>query len=151
LVEDPALDHHALLEDWSWLLKKPFRVIAGTKFGDWFIERPEGAVEILDALDGSLRQVASSSAEFQRLLNTKEKQEEWLLSLLVLTLHEKGVVPGPGQCYTFKVPPVLGGKAESDNVEVSNLKAWVSFCAQLHEQLQTLPPGTRITEFKVVK
>jgi hypothetical protein len=151
LIEDSALDHKALLEDWRWLLHGPFRVIAGSKFGDWFVQRPDGRVEILDAIEGSIREVAPSHQEFQRLINRRENQEEWLLSALVVSLHEKGLVPGPGQCYGFKMPPVLGGEATSDNVEVMDLKVWVSISAQLHQQLHDLPEGTRITEFKFVE
>lgn len=62
-------------------------------------------------------------------------------------MHEKGVVPVAGQCYSFKVPPVLGGKAQSDNLEVTDLKVWISLCGQLHHQLQSLPPGTKLSGF----
>ncbi len=151
LIEDATLDHEVLLGDWQWLLNGRFRVIAGSKFGDWFIARPDGRVELLDAMDGTLRVVAPSYQEFQRLLNTQAKQEEWLLSLLVLSLHEAGVVPGPGQCYSFRIPPALGGKATSDNVEVMDLLVWVSICGQLHQQIRDLPPGTKISGVKVVE
>jgi hypothetical protein len=149
LIEDPTLDFQRLLADWKWLLQGQYRVVAGTKFGDWFIERPNGAVEILDATDGSLRQLAESTAAFRASINTQARQEEWLLSLLVLSLHEKGVIPGPGQCYGFKIPLILGGKAITDNVQVMDLVVWVSLCGQLHEQLSRLPPGGRITGFEV--
>jgi hypothetical protein len=139
LIEDRSLDHRVVLSDWSWLLGDVFSVIAGTKFGDWFILRPDGHVDLLDALEGELREVASSYEEFTRLINTRERQEEWLLSLLVLTLHEQGVIPGPGQCYAFKVPPILGGKADSSNVEVMSLTVWVSLCGQLHREIKEMP------------
>jgi hypothetical protein len=151
LIENAARDYRVLLEDWSWLLKEPFHVIAGNKFGDWFIQRPDGSVEILDSLDGTLRPLAPTPAEFRRLINTQEKQEEWLLSHLVFTLHEKRMIPADGQCYAFRVPPILGGKVEADNVEVMDLAVWVSVCGQLHRQVQALPPGTKVTGFKVTE
>lgn len=149
MIEDPDLDPEALLRDWRWLLKGRFRLVAGSKFGDWFVERPDGSVEFLDAIEGTVRGLASSPREFRNLINTTEEQEEWLLSPLVLTLHEKGLVPGSGQCYGFKIPPILGGKVESDNVEVMNLAVWVSLCGQIHRQVQPLPPGTRISGFRL--
>jgi len=148
LFEDATLDYEALLDDWRWILNGRFRVVAGTKFGDWFMERPDGQVQFLDAIDGTIREVATSTVEFRSMINTQEKQEEWLLSPLVLTLHENGVVPASGQCYGFKLPPVLGGKVESDNVEVIDLRLWVSLCGQIHRQVQSLPPGTKISGFK---
>jgi hypothetical protein len=151
LIEDPSLGYERLLEDWSWLLKGAFRVLAASKFGDWFVERPSGPVEMLDAMEGNLREVAPSRAEFQRLINTYEKQEEWLLSELVLALHEKGVVPAAGQCYAFKVPPILAGQVDSESVEVMDLAVWVSICGQLHRQVQAMSPGTRISGLTLKK
>jgi len=136
LIEPPELDPEILAHGWAWLVKGRFRAIAATKFGDWFLERPDGCVQMLDAIEGTLEQVASSHAEFQGLINTREKQEEWLLPELVFTLHEKGIVPARGECYSFKLRLVLGGKAVSDNVEVCALTLWVSISGQLHEQTQ---------------
>jgi hypothetical protein len=147
LIEDATITDHRLFEDWAWLVHAPFRPIAATKFGDLFIERPDGRVEMLDAQEGTLRELAASIADFRQLINTEPKQTEWLLSLLVLTLHEKGVVAGAGEGYAFKTPLVLGGKAVSENVMVSDLVVLVSLAGQLHRQLQTMPPGAPITAF----
>jgi hypothetical protein len=103
---------------------------------------------MLDAIEGTLEQVASSYSEFQALINTREKQEEWLLSELVLTLHETDIVPARGECYSFKLPLALGGKAESENVEVCSFRLWVSLCGQIHDQNRALPNGTRISAFR---
>ena len=151
LIEDAGMDHAALLEDWRWLLTGRFSVVVGTKFGDWFIERPDGRVEMLDTIEGAVRPVASSREEFQILINTPALREEWLLCELVSTLHEKGIVPGPGQCYAFRIPPVLGGEAVSDNVALMDIKVWMSLGGQMHKQVQALPPGASITGFKVVE
>jgi len=149
LIEPPELESDALAHGWAWLVQGEFRAIAASKFGDWFLERSSGMIQMLDAIQGSLEQVASSYSEFQALINTRQKQEEWLLSELVLTLHEKNVIPARGECYSFKLPLVLGGKAESDNVEVCSFRLWVSLCGQIHEQTRNLPPGTRISGFRL--
>jgi len=151
LIEGSELEPDILAHGWSWLVKGRFRAIAASKFGDWFLERPDGTVEMLDAIEGTLEQVASSYAEFQQLINTPEKQELWLLSELVFTLHEKSIIPTSGECYSFKLPLVLGGKAESDNVEVCSFRLWVSLSGQIHEQSRNLPEGTRVTGFRVVE
>jgi hypothetical protein len=149
LIEAPDLDPGILAHGWAWLVTGQFRAIAASKFGDWFLERPDGAIQMLDAVEGTLEQVASSYSEFRDRINTREKQEEWLLSELVFTLHEKNMVPSRGECYSFKLPLVLGGKAESANVEVCDFRLWVSLCGQIHEQTRALPEGTRISAFRV--
>jgi hypothetical protein len=148
LIEAADLDPEILVHGWAWLVKGQFRAIAASKFGDWFLERPNGAIQMLDAVKGTLEPVADSYSEFQKLINTQARQEEWLLSELVLTLHEKGMIPSRGECYSFKVPLVLGGKAESDNVELCDFRLWVSLCGQIHEQTRDLPEGTPIKGFR---
>ena len=140
LIED-VRGVHALLGDWSWLISGPFAVVAGTKFGDWFLERPDGSTHLLDAIEGELRQVASSAQEFRELINTPPMQEEWLLSELVLTLHEQGLIPRAHECYAFTRPLILGGKAVSSNVQLMDLAVWVSLCGQLHQQLRQTGPS----------
>ena len=144
LIDDPSLDFSRLLEDWRWLLVGSFRVVVGSKFGDWFVERLGGAVEMLDMQSGQLRQVAGSRDEFYQLIRTREKQEEWLRSELVTGLHEKGMIPDAGQCYAFSVPPILGGTVDPESVEVMDLAVWVSFCGQIQEQVRNLPPETEV-------
>jgi Domain of unknown function (DUF1851) len=146
LIDDPSLDFSKLLEDWRWLLVGSFRVVVGSKFGDWFVERPGGAVEMLDMQSGQIRQVAGSRDEFYQLIRTREKQQEWLRSDLVVSLHEMGVVPAAGQCYAFSVPPILGGTVDPQSVELMDLAVWVSFCGQIQEQVRNLPPETPISE-----
>jgi len=142
LIDDSTLDFSKLLQDWRWLLDGSFRVVVGSKFGDWFVERPGGTVEMLDMQNGQLREVAASRDEFYQLIRTREKQEEWLRSGLVTSLHEKGIVPEPGQCYAFSVPPILGGTVDPESVELMDLGVWVSFCGQIQEQVRNLPPET---------
>jgi hypothetical protein len=119
-------------------------VVVGSKFGDWFVERLGGAVEMLDMQRGQLRQVAGSRDEFYQLIRIREKQEEWLRSDLIAVLHERGIVPDAGQCYAFSVPPILGGKVDPESVELMDLAVWVSFCGQIQEQVRNLPPETEI-------
>ena len=61
----------------------------------------------------------------------------YLLSELVLRLHEAGKVPGPGQCYALAPPPALGGPNPANGeavdprfVLVVDVAVWQSICAQ---------------------
>lgn len=56
---------------------------------------------------------------------------------------------GNGQCYAFKVPPVLGGDYVVENVWVAPWAEWFSFTADLFRQIKDLPDGTAVS-FKVV-
>jgi hypothetical protein len=71
---------------------------------------------------------------------------------MVELLEARSEYLAPGQWYSYKIPPVLGGSFESANVEA--VRAMVHFCimGQLHEQTRHLSiyPGTKIGHVKIV-
>src|SRR2546430_7672638 len=80
-----------------------------SKFGTWFLRRPEGHVEMLDVFTGGVERIADSYEAFVAEVNQQWWQEVYLLSELVFRLHEAGKVPGPSQCYALAPHPALGG------------------------------------------
>ncbi len=135
LLVNPSEVDVGALSDWRWLLVGSFRPLAMTRFGDWFIERPGGDVEFLDTLEGGLRPVASSVEAWRALLHTAEGRE-LLMAEMVELMASKGVVPGPGECYGFRVAPILGGGLGSENVQIYSLPVYLAIQGQLHRQLQ---------------
>jgi hypothetical protein len=148
IIPVDQVDSEALLQDWRWRLNGRVRPVLLTMFGDWFLERPNGDVELLDLLDGKLTRVAGSIRELEGLLDDQEMQDRWLLGPTIVALHARGLRPGPGECYGYKLPPIVGGPVAVDNIEVLLLTVWQSIMGQLHEQVAALPDGTRISGFK---
>jgi hypothetical protein len=109
-----------------------------SKFGFWFLRRPEGHVEVLDVFAGQLERVADSYDDLIRQANEQRWQEAFLFSELVYELHRADKVPGMGQCYAIVPHPVLGGPnpANGDAIDpqlvmVMDMPLWQSICAQL--------------------
>jgi hypothetical protein len=50
----------------------------------------------------------------------------------------------PGQCYAFKILPVLGGSYSVDNIYVATISEYLTFTADIHYQIKDLPDGTKI-------
>lgn len=138
------------LESWSWLPVNDKQPIAVTAFGDVFFDSDDG-VWFLDTLEGSLTLATKSKDELQKLLNTEEGQDHYLMSGFILRTHNEGMTLGPGQCYEFKVHPIIGGEIEFDNIEIQDFVVSLNLCGQLHEQIKDLPSGTKINEFKFVE
>ena len=101
-----------------------------SKFGDWFLRRPDGTTELLDVLEGTLTTIGNTPAEFDTMVNNVQWQEEYLLSGLVYQLHEDGTVPGDGQCYGFAPHPQFGGPIDCANVMVLDIIVWQTICSQ---------------------
>jgi hypothetical protein len=108
-----------------------------SKFGIWFLRRPEGPVEMLDVFTGQVEHMADTYDEFMREVNEQWWQETYLFSKLVYQLHEVGKIPGPGQYYALAPHPSLGGPNPANGgdvdpqyVMVIAMMVWQTICAQ---------------------
>ena len=138
-----------LLEDWMWLLQKPYTLIAMNNFGDMFLRDESGRIVFLELASGEVTNVAGSTVEFQRLAAEKENQRCWFMTTLLSDLERAGMTLADGQCFSYKTPLVLGGEVELPNIEVGDIYVYASLMGQIHQQVKNLPPGTKITAFKI--
>jgi hypothetical protein len=81
----------------------------------------------------------------------REFVTDTMLPGLIVELRKAGKTLGPGQVYSFKNPPVLGGEYEVDNFEPMDIEVHFSIFGQIHRQVKDLPPGTPITGMKLVE
>jgi len=134
VVPPPAsADVPRMLASWSWLVGGRFRPIAINRFGDWFLERPDGSVEQLGIHDGELMTVAPTVTAWKSWLATDDAMAanwDWL----VLRLHDLGKVLGPDQVFGFKVPPLLGGTLTVDNVGIYPIATMMALLSPLGER-----------------
>lgn len=141
------LDADSILGDWLWLLKEPHALLMVTAMGDAFVATPRGEVHFLDTLEGALKFVAASREEFFSLMSSGDYDRAWFLPDMVAVQRARGAHLEPGQCYGYKVPPVLGGSLDSGNVAPTDALVHFSLAGQLHRQLFDLPAGARISGF----
>ncbi len=136
-----------ILAEWTWLLDRPMRPINMTAFGDWFLEaKDDGSVHFLDAGIGQVKQVAASRAEWRQALLSRDNRQEWLLAGQLVSLREAGSERTFGRCYSYRIPPSLGGGLELDNFELTDVHLHQRFTSCAAKRVQGLPPGTPITE-----
>jgi len=118
------------LHHWSGWVTGPVRPLFMSKFGDWFLRHPNGATSELSVIEGTVCWVASTPEEFDTFVNSRDWQEEHLLSLLVFALHERNIIPSSGECYGFAPHPVFSGKIDLEHVVVLKIAVWQAICAQ---------------------
>ena len=124
----------------TWLGYWPGRVtgrvapVFMSKFGDWFLRRPDGGTDELSVIEGTYSSVASTPEEFSALVNSREWQEHHLLSLQISQLHERGIIPPAGQCYGFAPHPALIGRIDVERVMLFDIGVWQNICAQVFTQ-----------------
>ena len=125
------------LSPWSGVITGRVAPAFMSKFGSWFLRRPEGHVEMLDVLTGQIERMADSYDEFMREVNQRWWHETYLFSPLVYELHQANKIPGAGQCYALAPHPALGGpnpstgaSVDTEFVMVTDVSVWQSICAQ---------------------
>jgi len=119
--------------------------------GDAFVEKADGEVIFLDTLEGALKHAATNQNAFLKLLKAGDLDPTWFNPNMVALLEARSEHLVPGQCYCYQIPPILGGSFESANIKAISVIVHFSIMGQLHEQIRDLPPGTKITGFKIVE
>ncbi len=138
-----------LLRDWRWLVGDSMQLLLVSSLGDMFLADADGRVFWLDTGAGQLQQVAETAKDFKALMQQPENADQWFIPQLVGDLMVSGVRLAPGQCYSYKKPPILGGEIQPGNFEPCDLSVHFSILGQIHRQVKNLPPGTKITDIKI--
>jgi hypothetical protein len=120
---------------WSHLLAGKFSLVFVSKFGDWFLRRPDGSTDELSVIEGTLQRITATPEEFVEIVNQTEWQERHLLSYHVAQLHERGLIPGVGECYGFAPHPILTGRIDFDTARIMTIPVWQYIAAQSCSQL----------------
>ena len=144
LIPLTEIDVPHVLGHWAWLVDRPVKPLMLNRFGDWFLELPGGGVFRLDILEGTLDQLCSTVDEFHERRVQDDALLDWFQDGMVYAVYESGLVPGRGQGFGYRAPPIIGGSMDRPNVTIVEVAGWQLFMSKLHEQLCTLPPETRV-------
>lgn len=149
-IDDYLLDHDGVdwpeaLGAWAWLVPDQFTIWLVTRFGDLFVIEDDGSVHRLDVVRGTYTRIADDREGFEERLNEPGNADSWLSMALVGDMAEAGKVLGPGECFGFETPPVLGGGFTVDNAGPRAMGEYLQSCGWLHEQLGDIPDGERVT------
>jgi hypothetical protein len=142
LVRRFAREQYAsALESWAWIGIADMVPICTSAFGDVFLQSANGTVSFLDTIEGTLTSVWESVAALQADLNTPEGRNQYLVPGLVAEAERRGIVPSNDQVLDFRIPPILGGRTDIDNVQVCSFVVCVNLSGQTHYMVKDLPPG----------
>ncbi|MFL5245565.1 MAG: DUF1851 domain-containing protein [Gemmataceae bacterium] len=148
-VSPEGVDLDGILSEWRWLADESFQPVVITALGDLLLRHDAGRIFWLESGWWRLSEVAPSAEEFKRLMVQPEHADEWFVPQLVHDLLTAGRRLGPGECFGYKVPPILGGEVDLDNFEPTDLQVHFGILGQIHRQVKDLPPGTPIGEIRI--
>jgi hypothetical protein len=148
-ITDYLLDHDGVdwsnaLATWSWLLPREFTLWLVTRFADLFVVMADGTVHWLDVTGGTLTKVAEDRRDFAEKIDQGDNADDWLMIPLIDRMVAAGMRLSPGQCYGFKLPPVIGGEFSEANCAPIAIEDYLGACGSIHEQLRDAPDGTEV-------
>lgn len=138
----PELADDYDLSKWFPLVAAGARILCTNLFGDAFFVDSSGAVHMLERGAASVEAIASSEEEFREAIIGDS--EGWQLRPLADQCRSAGKILGDGQCYAFKMLPVLGGEYIVENVWVAPWREWFDLTADVYEQIKDVPDGTPV-------
>ena len=123
LIDPTGHDWPALLASSMKLLPEGAGVWAVNRIGDVFVMAPDGAVYWLDVGTEQVTRIAASRDDFMVKINERNNAKQWLATPLIDECVAAGMTLQPGQCYGFKVAPLLGGDYVVENMAPMALEA----------------------------
>jgi Domain of unknown function (DUF1851) len=145
LINPDGKDWSELLSSWVPPLPPSFTVWLVNRFGDLFIVVDDGSVHMLELSAGVITRLADDREDFARKIDLEGNADEWLMILLVDQCVAAGIVLSADQCYSYKIPPILGGVYGVQNVQPADLSVNYSLMADICRQANALPVGTKVS------
>jgi hypothetical protein len=144
LIEQEGKDWNGFVSDWDFLLPSSFTIWFVNRFGDIVMVLDDGSVHFFDVGVGTVERVADNREHFCELMDLNDNANNWLMIPLTDACVAAGLTLGTNQCFSFKNPPILGGKYTVENVAPTDLAVHYSFQADICRQVKDLPDGTKI-------
>jgi hypothetical protein len=144
LIDHQDFDWATLLSGWCWLLPEEITVWLMNRFGDLFLVFNDGTVWMLDCGVGTLEQLAKSRDDFCVKIDGDGNADDWLMIPLVNQLVEAGISISEGRCYSFRIPPIIGGEYSVENTVTLPISEHYDYLGSIHEQMEGLPDGTKV-------
>lgn len=131
-------------ESWGWVGIDPFHIVAENDFGNLIIEDTEERFWRLCPESAYCEVVANCKTELCELQCAPEFVADWeMVSLLEAAKNSLGELP-LGQKYCLKVPGILGGAYELENIGTVPFDELISFSGDLGYQCKDLADGTQV-------
>lgn len=133
-----------LKTNWNWVLNDPVRIIATSAFGNLIVELADGTFWRVCPEDLCAEKIADDVSALESVRASDEFRTDWEVSHWVAEAKGRFGNLALGQCYCFKVFPLLNGDYSLENMEIMSLTEWVSVSGDIGNQIKDLPDGTQI-------
>jgi len=144
LIAQEGIDWPQVLQPMHWILPREFTLWLVNRFGDLFIVLDDGSVHHLDMGTGGVTKLADDKDDFGEKIDLDDNANDWLMIPLVDQLVASGMILGPGQCYSYRQLPVLGGDYTVANTVIQDLSFHYATLGPIFEKIKDLPDGSKV-------
>lgn len=131
-------------KSWGWTGIEPVRLLGTNAFGNVMLECRDGTFWRICPEELSCEIVAPNREALNDMLRDPEFVEDWHMTRLRESSAEKlGGLP-EGHVYCLKVPAVLGGAYDAENVGTISLEELMDFAGTVASRIKDLPDGAQI-------
>ena len=133
---------------WQWATGEGSPV-ALTKFSDWIFERADGSLHHLSIQDGSTEPICGTRNALSRALADPEAADRYLCATFTERAERAGLRLKEGECYSWIVPPVLGGSYDQENVRPFAIGGYQLVMTQVAQLARHVPEGTEVERIRM--
>ena len=135
---------------WGFTGLVPRAIVDTNAFGNLLVEDVEGQVWRICPEELSCKVIAASRSELARLQASSDFQEDWSMERLVAVGARSLGSLSSGRCFCLKIPAVLGGGYERDNMGTISVAELIAVSGDMAQQIKDLPAGTKV-ELEVIE
>jgi hypothetical protein len=133
-----------IADAWGWQGLRPAKVIQTNAFGSILLEDIDGRIWRITPELAECTVVAEDRNGIHNLLIDDEFALDWSMGqLLPLAIATVGPL-NEGECYGFKMPPVLGGGYDASNLCKLPIQEVLHFSGTIARQTRDLPDGAQV-------
>ena len=129
---------------WGWAGIAPKVVLERNAFGNLLVLDQVGRYWRITPEDLSCAMIAETQADYATLRANTEFQTDWNMARLCEVAQSCVGYVTDDRAYCLKIPSVLGGTYESENIGDSSVAELISFAGELASQIDDLPDGAEI-------
>lgn len=135
---------------WGFTGLIPRSIVDANAFGNLLVEDIDDRIWRICPEELSCKPVASSARDLRGLRESPDFRKDWEMERLVMLATSVLGTPTEGRCFCLKIPAVLGGSYERDNLATITLSELIAVSGNIASQIRDLPDGANIT-LKVIE
>lgn len=133
-----------IAEAWGWKGLAPAEIVDTNAFGHVIVRADDGSYWRIIPEEPTCERLASNKADFSRIWAEPNFAREWAMEPFRSRAMDALGEPAEGRCFWLKIPSVLGGKYEIENLATISRREALSVSGYLAKEIEDLPDGAQI-------